>query len=190
MLILLTYLACDGACHTTTKMIPALEKVDPSWGAEPVDCDESHSPPYATKGCIHKKIECGDIIEGTTRGGDKNFGDDFYQKGHFTPQRNDYEDSPEAVYQLRVPANQEAFIRLDSNCVDLDVAALPWQQSECPTVSHIETNTRETEMKTGPEGGTLRLSTVDKAETYFVIVDGKQGVSGNFRLDIRCRNYR
>lgn len=190
MLVLLPFFACDGACHTTTKMIPALEKVDPSWGAEPVDCEASHAPPDATFGCFHKRIKCGEVIEDTTRGGKSHFDDDFYQKGHFTPQRNDYEDSPEAIYQLKVEENTKVTMRLDSNCVDLDLMAMPWKEKTCPTVSHVETNTAETEMNTKPDGGTLILTTVDKPQTYLIAVDGKQGAYGNFRLDIRCSLYR
>lgn len=189
MLIFLTYFACDSACHTTTKMIPALEKVDPSWGAEPVDCDASHAPPDATFGCFHKEIQCGEVIEDTTRGGKNHFGDDFYQRGTFTPQRNDYEDSPEAIYRLRVPSNTSVYLRLDSNCAELDLAAMPWTESSCPTTSHVE-GRPETEMNTKPGGGTIRLTTVDNPQTYLIAVDGQHGAAGNFRLDVRCGPYR
>ena len=189
MLILLSFFACDSACHTTTKMIPALEKIDPSWGANPVDCDESHAPPDATFGCYHKRIKCGDVIEDTTRGGKSHFDDDFYQRGTFTPQRNDYEDSPEAIYQLKVKPNTSVYLRLDSNCADLDIAAMPWNELTCPDTAHVE-GLPETEMNTKPDGGTIRLTTVTNPQTYLVAVDGKQGAYGNFRLTVTCGNYR
>jgi hypothetical protein len=188
MLLLLTFLGCDNACHSATKLIPALEKVDPSWGADPVDCEASHAPPDGTIGCIHKKIQCNSVLEDTTRGGKSHFGDDFYQQGWCTPQRNDYEDSPEAIYQLRVPPNTKVDLRLDSNCADLDLVAMSWQETKCPTQG--STVQRECEMDTKATGGTLVLTTTKNPQTYLIAIDGKQGDYGNFRLTTKCGLYR
>ena len=45
-------------------------------------------------------------------------------------------------------------------------------------------------MNTKPEGGTLRLTTVNNPQTYLIAVDGQQGDYGNFRLTINCKTYR
>ena len=49
---------------------------------------------------------------------------------------------------------------------------------------------KECEMNTKPEGGTLRLTTVNNPQTYLIAVDGQQGDYGNFRLTINCKTYR
>ena len=188
--ILFSQLACDNACHTATKAIPALEMVDPSWGAEPVDCETDHPDPDATDGCIYKELRCNTVLEGTTRGGKNHFGDDFYQKGFCTPQRNNYENSPEAIYQLRIKPNTQVDLRLDSNCADLDLVTMRWEESRCPTVQHAPNLHSGCEMNTKADGGTLRLTTVDNPETHLIVVDGKQGAYGNFRLTVNCKTYR
>ena len=190
MLTLLTFFSCEGTGFYAAKMIPALEHVDPSWGDAPVDCDASHAPPTATTGCIHKKIKCNTVLEDTTRGGENHFGDDFYQGGYCTPQRNDYEESPEAIYQLRVKPNTQVDMRLDSNCADLDLAAMSWDETRCPTVEHAPAIQKECEMDTRTRGGSLRLTTVKNPQTYLIAVDSKDGAFGNFRLTVNCRTYR
>ena len=190
MLLLLSMLACENGCHTAAKVVPALEMVNPSWGAEPVDCDIEHPDPDARSGCISRTLQCNTTFEATTRGGKNHFGDDFYQKGFCTPQRNNYENSPEAIYQLRVKPNTQVDLRLDSNCVDLDLVAMSWDEDRCPTDKHATTIQKECEMNTKSEGGTLRLTTVNNPQTYLIAVDGKQGDYGNFRLTINCKTYR
>jgi len=129
------------------------------------------------------------IIEGTTVGGKSNFGDTFYQKTKCTPQRNRYDDSPEAIYQLNVAGDTKVSIRLDSNCADLDPFAIYWLRSDCPTAKHGH-SISECEMNDRPGGGSFILTTVTKPQTYLVGVDGKYGAKGNFRLEIRCTNWR
>lgn len=181
---------CENGCHTATKVIPALEYVDPSWGAEPVDCDVDHPDPDARSGCISRELQCNTTFEATTRGGKSHFGDDFYQQGWCTPQRNNYENSPEAVYQLRVPPNTQVDMRLDSNCADLDLVAMQWESSSCPKLKHTNSIQKECEMNTREDGGSLRLTTTENPLTYLVAVDGKQGAYGNFRLTVNCKLYR
>ena len=45
MWIVLLIWGCDNGCHRAAKVVPALELMDPSWGAEPVDCDIQHPDP-------------------------------------------------------------------------------------------------------------------------------------------------
>lgn len=190
MWLMLSLLACENGCHNAAKVIPALEMVDPSWGAEPVDCDVDHPDPEARDGCITRELQCNTTFEATTRGGKNHFGDDFYQKGFCTPQRNNYENAPEAIYQLRVKPNTQVDLRLDSNCADLDLVAMSWEESRCPTDKHATTIQKECEMNTKSDGGTLRLTTVNNPQTYLIAVDGKQGAFGNFRLTVNCKTYR
>ena len=190
MLWSLLLLACENPGHKAARVVPALERVNPSWGAEPVDCDIVHPSPSQKLGCAYKSLSCNDSIEGTTEGGPKKFGDDFYQQGQCTPQRNDYEDSPEAIYRLRVKPNTQVDLRLDSNCAELDVAAMSWPEDRCPTIKHTNQISRECEMNTSNDGGTLVLTTVKNTQTYLIVVDGKNGQKGNFRLDVQCRTYR
>ena len=192
MIFLLTLFACDNACHTATKMVPALERIDPSWGADPVDCEIDHAPPDPSfpNSCVHKVVTCNTSFEATTIGGKTHFDDDFYQKGYCTPQRNDYEESPEAIYQLHVEPNTQVDLRLDANCGDLDLVAMSWEDARCPGPQHATTIQKECEMDTKAGGGNLRLTTVKNPQTYLIAVDGKDGAAGNFRLTIKCRSYR
>ena len=184
---MLLFAACDEVGHVAAKAVPALERVDPSWGAQRVDCDAIRTTQRPIRGCAFAEIKCGDTIESTTQNGSRNFGDDFYQKGHCTPQRNDYEASPEAVYKLRLDGNVKAVIRLDSNCADLDPFAISWSENRCPTTS---SNIRECEFDDKSGGGTIVLTTVDNPQTYLVGVDGKYGAEANFRMTIECSLYR
>ena len=184
------FFSCSDIGYVATKAVPALEQVNPSWGAPPVDCDTKHPSPKPVRGCVTNEILCGDSIEGTTVGGVNIFGDTFFQSARCTVQRNDYERSPEAIYKLYLDANVKAVIRLDSNCVDLDHFAIGWENTKCPTEKHAST-IRECEMEVRPEGGRpLVLTTVDKAQTFLVGVDGKYGAQGNFRLSVDCTLYR
>jgi hypothetical protein len=45
-------------------------------------------------------------------------------------------------------------------------------------------------MSTKRGGGTIRITSVDKPESHLIIVDGKKGVTGNFRLSVKCTTYR
>jgi hypothetical protein len=189
-MILSLFISCNDLGYVATKAVPALEQVNPSWGAPPVDCDEERPSPKAVRGCITNEIVCGDTIDGTTIGGVNHFGDSFYQGAMCTPQRNDYERSPEAIYKLRLDPNVKAVIRLDSNCAELDHFSIGWEGAKCPTEKHA-TAIHECEMETREEGGKpLIVTTVDKAQTFLVGVDGKYGAQGNFRLTVECFLYR
>ena len=183
-------LSCSDLGYIATQAVPALEQVNPSWGLPKVDCDEERPSPKPVRGCVTHEISCGDTVEGTTIGGDNNYGDDFFQRAYCTPRRNDYERSPEAIYKLRLGSNVKAVIRLDSNCIDLDQFAIAWEDQKCPTKKHAE-SIRECEFDDNPEGGKpIVVTTVDREQTYLVGVDGKHGAQGNFRLSVECYLYR
>lgn len=189
MLFILGLLSCDSIGYVATKAIPPLENLNPSWAFDPIDCDERRPAPLPARGCVMHKVKCGDVIEGTTTGGKSNFGDKFYQKAFCTPKREDYEDSPEAVYMLTVPGDIQADIRLDTNCAELDPFAIRWDSRDCPDVLHAR-SIPQCEFNDYPGGGYLTITTVERPETYLIGVDGKQGDHGNFRLAIECSTYR
>jgi len=195
-MILFSFLfGCDSLGWFATKAVPTLEEVRPSW-ANPVDCDANRVPTVSSKRkCFQQRISCGVnsdpiIIEGTTKGGEKLLGDEFYQSAKCTPSRTYFfRNSPEAIYQLRVDADTKAEIQLDSNCADLDPFAISWTDSKCPTKAHASM-IRECEMDNDLADGRLVLTTVSKPQTYLIGVDGKEGAAGNFRLTIKCSAYR
>ena len=189
-MIFIIFISCNDLGYVATQAVPALEQVNPSWGAPPVDCDDKRPSPKPVRGCVSNEIACGDIIEGTTIGGVNHFGDTFYQQATCTVQRNDYERSPEAIHKLRLDADVKAVIRLDSNCEDLDHFAFYWEDSKCPTDKHAHRIT-ECEMDVRAAGGKeLVVTTVTKPQTYLVGVDAKYGAQGNFRLTVDCYLYR
>jgi hypothetical protein len=116
------------------------------------------------------------------------FGDDFYRSKFCTPRANSYEESPEAIYALTVPANMRADITLESPCSDLDLFSIRWGQSDrCPSVS---TSTGECEGSTKGASDTIRIMSVGRDEEHLVWVDGKKGNTGNFALRVSCQPAR
>ncbi len=182
--------SCNGVGKKAAKVVPVLEKVNPDYATSDLQCDE----PIATgvaKNCSIKTLTCGDEVEGSTSSGSMNWGDDFYQKAFCTPNRYDYDEGPEASYKLHVPADVQADIHLESPCEDLDVIAVAWIYDKCPEFAHADAGRiRECEMDTDRGSGSVRVTTVNKAQTYLVVVDGKEGVSGNFRISVKCSSYR
>lgn len=152
-----------------------------------VDCDATLPAPAA--GAVTDTLQCGGSITGTTEGGTNSFGDDFYQRAFCSPARQHYDDAPEAVYRLEVPANTQATVALHSPCADLDLAAVAWSLDGLPTLAQVG-RVRECEMATGSGGGKLTLTAVDRAQVFLLVVDGKQGDAGNFRLEATCGTYR
>jgi hypothetical protein len=188
-MFVLSLFGCESIGYVATKAIPPLELINPSWAVDPVDCDESRNAPLPARGCVLQKVQCGDVIEGTTTGGISNFDDDFYQEAFCTPRREDYEDSPEAVYMLTVPGDIRADIRLDTNCAELDIFAIRWDRKDCPTRKHTR-SIPQCEFNDKPGGGYLTITTVERPETYLIGADGKNGAHGNFRMAIECSTYR
>lgn len=185
-------LACSGGftnCgRTVHKIIPAVEKLDPEYATEPVDCGDPYPTP-GVRGCFIQELRCGDSIEGNNSDGITHFDESFYQAQKCTPERHAYKKGPEAPYWLIVPANTWADVTLASDCVDLDIFSANWdRKTECPTKSHV--NITQCEADTTPRGGTITITTVDRAESHLVWIDGKYGATGNFRIDVKCRKYR
>lgn len=179
---------CDWLGPTVAKVIPALEVVNPSLAADPLPCDEPIPTPAIGSDCAISELTCGDVVEGNTENGNNNWGDEIYKNLFCTVERHHYDRAPEAVYALHVPENIQATVRLDSNCADLDVVAIAWEETDrCPTHRHA---IHECEMDVSKGGGEIMVQTVDNAQRYLVGVDGKNGATGNFRLTVECRQYR
>ena len=183
-------LGCTDSCgKQAAKVLPVLEKVNPDYAEPELACDPAF-PTASPSGCVIQTITCGDQVEGNTASGRFNWGDDFYQKAFCTPQRHDYDDSPEAIYMLKVPGDVQADIRLESPCADLDLVAVGWNDATtCPTVAHT---IRIVECEMGTKGGSdsVRMTTVEKPQSYLIGVDGKNGATGNFRITVKCSTYR
>jgi hypothetical protein len=160
----------------------ATEELDDS----DVDCDARMKAPKAA--CAMQEIKCGDTVQGTNKGQGMHFGDAFYRAKFCTPRSESYDESPDAVYALTVPANMLAEIRLASPCEDLDLFSVRWSNdTRCPSVS---TNTGECEASTKTAGDKIRIVSVGRDEEHLVWVDGKRGSIGNFELRVDCRPAR
>jgi hypothetical protein len=145
----------------------------------PCDADVSTAGPVS---CLSGTLTCGQTIEATTVGGDSEWNDDFYA-GAFCFPAGDDRSGPERVFLFKAPASQDVDIKLQSDCVDLDIAALAWNyEGTCPGVNHLIPEC-EGDAKAG--GGRLRLNTF-KERDYLIAVEGKRGATGTFRLTVDC----
>jgi len=180
---------CEQLGPVAAKFVPPLEAVNEEWAAIQMECEPAIATP-APRGCVLGRIACGDQVEGHSGAGKRRWNDRFYTGAKCTPQHQDYELAPEVAYRLRLPANTEATVELISDCGDLDLFGIRWEdKSSCPSALHYD-RIPECEMDTSPRGGRIRLSSVGKDITYLVGVDGKKGVSGNYRISVQCRAYR
>lgn len=180
--------ACNNFGNNVARVIPALEAINPEYGAVPLPCDEPLPTGRPGGDCVMAELTCGDTIEGYTGVGNRKFGDAIYKNAFCTVERNHYDNAPEATYRLLVPSNRQAHVQLDSNCVDLDVVAIAWEETDrCPTERHA---IHECEMDVSSGGGNITVQTVDRPQRYILAVDGKNGVEGNFRLTVSCNEYR
>ncbi|NOY25051.1 MAG: hypothetical protein GXP62_04175 [Oligoflexia bacterium] len=152
-----------------------------------VACDATFAAPK--KGDVTSTIKCGGSVTASTEGGSSSFGDDFYQRAFCTPARKHYDDAPEAIYLLEVPADIQATVSLSSPCADLDIAAISWALGGLPTLAQVG-RVRECEMDTKEGDGKLKLTSVNKSQVYLITVDGKQGAAAPFRIDVACGTYR
>ena len=152
-----------------------------------LDCDSTIQTKRGAA-CAIDRISCGDTIQASNYRLERHFADDFYRSKFCTPRSADYEDSPEAVYALTLPADMQADITLLSPCTDLDLFSIRWGNADrCPSVS---TSTGECEGSTKGSTDKIRIMSVGKDEEHLVWVDGKKGNTGNFELRVECRPAR
>ena len=136
----------------------------------------------APSGCMSGLLQCGQTIEGTTKNGNSDYNDAFYSNKFCFPAGDD-RSGPERVYLFHAPAQQDILLKLQSDCVDLDIAAIAWSgDGSCPTENHL---TPECEGQNHIGSDRVRLNTF-KERDYVVVVEGKQGASGTFRLTADC----
>lgn len=172
---------CREAQVAAQKVRSAVVSVKEEATTPAFPCDAT-VPAIEPKGCLSSTLQCGDVIEGTTVGGESNWDDDFYA-GIFCFPAGDDRSGPERVYRLQAPANQDITVKLQSDCVDLDLAALAWDYAgSCPGVNHLIPEC-EAENKSG--GDSLHLTTF-KSREYLIAVEGKRGKTGPFRLSVTC----
>lgn len=182
MIVLMSLLhGCREATVALEKVKAVATKAKEEATTPPMPCDApvSDAPP---KGCLTDTLRCGQTVEGTIVGGESNWNDDFYA-GIFCFPAGDDRSGPERVYLLKAPANQDVQIKLQSDCVDLDLAALAWAyEGTCPGVNHL---IPECEGDAKPGDGNIRLN-VFKERDYLVAVEGKRGKTGTYRLTVEC----
>ncbi len=172
--------ACGPATCVRDQLSAEVASFEEDVAGPPLVCDETPGAPAS--GCISGTLTCGSAVTGTTRGGESNQGDPFYAAAFCFPS-GDRHDGAERVYLLEAPPHMDVQVKLDSPCVDLDVAAVAWNyDGRCPTENHP---VPECEGSNARGGGTLRLNTF-QARDYLVFVDGKNGAEGNFRLAVSC----
>lgn len=148
---------------------------------EPISCD-ADVPDDAPKNCLTGTLRCGDIVDGTIVGGDEEWNDDFYASKFCFPAGDD-RSGPERVYLFKAPANTDVTVRLQTDCVDLDLAAIAWTyEGTCPGVNHL---VPECEGDAKPGDGKVRLN-VFKERDYLIAVEGKRTQTGPYRLWVEC----
>lgn len=181
---------CDAFGPFMAKFIPALELVNEEWEPVTMDCDEM-SPSRKPKRCVTQNLECGSEVRGNNKMGRSNWNDDFYRRATcFAISSEGGHGGPEMVYRVRVPKRTTAVAKLKSDCVDLDVFALRWNDKdlECPKKAHAA-RVGECQEDQTPRGGGVRMVATEREETYLVAVDGKGAAVGNFELKIECEKF-
>ncbi len=148
-----------------------------------VDCSGVDGRP-PREDCVTKRLSCGDAVKSTNAGGTSTYGDAFYRNKYCTPSIGGY-DGPERIYLIDLPAYTLADLYLDGDCADLDLFAFRWTfEGTCPGMGHPIT---ECEADTGRTGkGHVHLETVTRPAQYFVVVDGKGGITAPFGLTVEC----
>lgn len=179
---------CDDLGRNAAKVFPVLEKVDEDLAEPSVPCEPPFSSPAARNGII-ADLTCGSVVEGNNTTGSKLWGDDFYQAAFCTPERNQYDNAPEDIYRLKVPSDYEAEVTLVTDCAELDLVGVSWQERSVPQAAH-KGSINQCDMDTTRKGGRLRLNAVGKDWYYLVGVDGKGGAMGNYRLKVKCYTFR
>jgi hypothetical protein len=137
------------------------------------------------KDCVTAELVCGDTIVGTTEGGLSEYDDHFYSGDSFCSSLPDNYSGPERAYRFEMPANAEAVIYLDSACGgDLDLIAMRWPETDsCPNIHHSLGQCDEDDAK---GDGRLELYSDKHARNFVLVVEGKDGIGGEFGIKIDC----
>jgi len=136
-------------------------------------------------GCITNTIACGDTLVGHTVGGVNRYNTRFYEAAFCTPATTNHDGGDERIYRLDMPEGDwTAVITLDSPCADLDVAAIRWDEDDCPKPNNI---INQCEMWPNDKGTRETVRMVSQHETsWYVVVEGKDNEEGAFSLTVQC----
>jgi hypothetical protein len=173
--------SCDRIPFLRNMGTPGLHKRQGE--AVAVDCGRVDGrPPH--EDCISKRLACGDTVKSTTAGSVSTYGDEFYRAKYCLPSLGGYS-GPDRIYLFELPAQTTADIYLDGDCADLDLFAFRWSfEGKCPGMGHPIT---ECEADGGKKGsGHVHVESVTRAAQYYVVVDGKDGVTAPFALTVEC----
>ena len=137
------------------------------------------------KDCVTAELACGDSIVGTTEGGLSEYDDHFYSGDSFCSALPDNYSGSERAYRFAMPANAEAVIVLDSACGgDMDLIAMRWPETEsCPNIHHSLGQCDEDDSK---GDGRLELYSDKRERNFILVVEGKDGIGGEFGIKIDC----
>lgn len=151
-------------------------------GRPKLDCDARYDTP-TPRGCLSGELRCGDVVQGTTVGGESNFDDAFYA-GAFCFPPGERHSASERVYRFSAPKDTEVTVTLDAPCADLDLAVVAWKyEGSCPVA---QSAIAECEGDTSSSGGEVTVQVFNPRD-YLVAIDGKDGATGPYRLSIECR---
>ena len=138
-----------------------------------------------TDGCLTAEIRCGETIVGHTVGGTKAFDSAFYEKNFCTPSTTNHDGGDERVYRLRMPEGEwHAIVTLDTPCADLDLAAILWNEEQCPGPAAM-INRCEMFPKKGNTREQVELVS-QRESTWYIAVEGKDAEEGAFGLSVQC----
>jgi hypothetical protein len=148
--------------------------------------DVSSGGPVSGGDCVTQRISCGETVIGHTRGGVNRFRTRWYEQNFCWPGTVDHDGGDERVYRLDMPEGEwRAFVYLDSPCADLDLLAMRWNESTCPSpgtsVTHCEAN-----LVTGAGREKVELVHQGKA-TWLLVVEGADDEEGLFAVSVVCR---
>ncbi|NCG20264.1 MAG: hypothetical protein GWP91_14745 [Rhodobacterales bacterium] len=158
----------------------------PEAGITAGQCDDiTHGGPTTGPDCISGVLRCGDAIVGHSIGGMRRYNTRFYEANFCTPATTNHDGGEERVYRLDMPdGDWSAQVTFDSPCADLDIAALKWNDTTCPSAKAMVT---QCEMRPRPQGDREQLRLVTQNETsWFLVVEGKDQEEGAFSISVQC----
>jgi len=190
LLALMTMQGCDTLGPKAALFIPILEKFNEEWAVIDMECEQPF-PSRKPKECVSRTLKCGDEIRGNNKMGNRLWEDDFYRRATcFSISNEGGHGGPEMVYKLKVPRKTTAKAVLVSDCEDLNVFAMRWndRELECPKLAHAA-RVGECQADRTPRGGKVTMVSTEREENYLIAVDGKGGAVGNYHLRIECSGF-
>ncbi len=165
----------------------------PGWPDPLIDpsmCDAiAEGAPVGADGCVTAEIACGDSLIDHTVGGVDRYDTRFYEKKFCWPATVKHDRGNERVYRLKMPPGEwRAWVTLYSPCGDLNLAAMRYDDPNCPT---MDSRIRVCEMsvKTGTIADRVELTTQTGPSgepTWYVVVEGRDDNDGPFSLHVQC----